>query len=158
MKSIDAVLVLHDIRSAENVGSLLRTADAAGIKEVFLSSITPGVLDRFGRQHTKVLKASLGAERTVATKHYQDIHELITNLKGEGFTVVAIEQSPNSVDYKTVDINAKVAFILGPEVSGLASEIVKRADVVAEIPMRGSKESLNVAVAGGIAIFRMLGI
>lgn len=155
MKSI---LILHDIRSAQNVGSLFRTADAAGIDTIYLSSITPQPLDRFGRYRSDIAKTALGAEQTMQWKSYGDIQVLLSILKKEKIQIIAIEQSPRAVDYKDIAINGDVAFVLGNEVGGIAPEVLEFADVVAEIPMKGEKESLNVAVAGGIALFRMLGI
>lgn len=154
MKSI---LILHDIRSAQNVGSLFRTADAAGVQKVYLSSITPAPLDRFGRPRSDIAKTALGAEKSIPWELYDDVHRLIQTLQVEGIQVIAIEQSPESVDYKTISPADKVALILGNEVTGLPQEILKQVAMVAEIPMAGTKESLNVSVAGGIALFRILG-
>ncbi len=156
--TMKSILILHDIRSAQNVGSLFRTADAAGIDKIYLSSITPQPLDRFGRMRNDIAKTALGAEQAIAWESYDDIKILIENLKKEGVQIIAIEQSNPSVDYKTIAVDHSVAFILGNEVGGLSQEILNLTDIVAEIPMRGEKESLNVAVAGGIAIFRILNI
>ncbi len=153
MKSI---LILDTIRSAENVGSLFRTADAAGIGMVYLVGITPTPLDRFGRPSTKVAKTALGAERTLPWEHVPAILPLVARLKKDGVKIIAIEQSTQSVDYKKVTIDGPVAFILGNEVDGISKEVLSEVDIIAEIPMAGSKESLNVSVAGGVAIFRML--
>ena len=155
MKSI---LILHDIRSAQNVGSLFRTADAAGISKIYLSSITPQPLDRFGRYRSDIAKTALGAERTIEWQSYEDIATLIVGLRQEGIQVVAIEQSEDAVDYKSVFFDKDTAFVLGNEVGGISKDILELVDVIAEIPMKGEKESLNVAVAGGIALFRMLNI
>jgi tRNA G18 (ribose-2'-O)-methylase SpoU len=83
---------------------------------------------------------------------------LINDLKKQHIQVVAIEQSSRSIDYKELHINGPVAFILGNEVEGISEEVLAQVDVVAEIPMRGGKESLNVSVAGGVALFRMLNL
>ncbi len=153
MKSI---LILHDIRSAQNVGSLFRTADAVGVQEMYLSSITPAPLDRFGRYRSDIAKTALGAERTIPWHTYTDIGALIEALKQEGYTIVAIEQSARAVDYKTVRSTTDAAFILGNEVGGIPEDVLALVDIIAEIPMHGAKESLNVSVAGGVALFRML--
>jgi tRNA G18 (ribose-2'-O)-methylase SpoU len=158
MKSNERILIVHDIRSAQNVGSLFRTSDAVGITKVYLSSICPLPIDRFGRPRSDVAKTALGAEKTIAWEVYTDIATLITTLKREQVQVVAIEQSPQSVDYKTITIDGSVAFVLGNEVNGLPHEVLDLCDVVAEIPMKGSKESLNVAVAAGVALFGILGV
>jgi 23S rRNA (guanosine2251-2'-O)-methyltransferase len=152
-----SVLILHNIRSAENVGSLFRTADAVGIAKIYLSSITPTPIDRFGRPNAKVVKTALGAESSVEWEQYGSIESLLEMLRAQGFQTIAIEQSDGSVDYKDIEVGENVAFILGNEVEGINPEILSLVDSIAEIPMSGRKESLNVSVAGGIALFRMLG-
>lgn len=156
--SMKSILILHDIRSAHNVGSLFRTADALGIDHIYLSSICPLPIDRFGRPRNDITKTALGAQLSVPWESYDDIYVLVEKLKREGIQIITIEQSFRSVDYKTVKINERVAFILGNEVGGLSPDIIELADVVAEIPMKGKKESLNVAVAGGIALARILNV
>jgi 23S rRNA (guanosine2251-2'-O)-methyltransferase len=158
MKSTEQkILILHNIRSSQNVGSLFRTADAAGIDKIYISGITPCPIDRFGRPNPQIIKASLGAELSVPWEA-AEIVKLLDSLKKDGVQLIGIEQSSKSLDYKTVSVRLPVAFILGNEVDGIPKEIVDLADVVAEIPMQGKKESLNVAVAGGIALFRMFNI
>jgi 23S rRNA (guanosine2251-2'-O)-methyltransferase len=154
---MQAMLILHDIRSAQNVGSLFRTADAVGISKIYLSHITPAPTDRFGRARTDIAKTALGAEKNIPWESYKDIIPLIEKYKKEGYKTIAIEQSSNSVDYKTIKPGEKILFILGNEVDGLPKEVLEVANIVAEIPMAGNKESLNVSVAGGIALFRILG-
>ncbi len=161
MKSMTAdskILILNDIRSAQNVGALFRTADAVGIDRIYLSSITPTPLDRFGRPRSDVAKTALGAEKTIAWEMYDDINNLIHTLHIQGVQIIAIEQSSKAVDYKIVTIKPPVAFILGNEVEGVPPSVLKQCDIVAQIPMEGKKESLNVSVAAGVALFRMLGI
>lgn len=152
------ILILHDIRSAQNVGSLFRTSDAVGIEKIYLSKITPSPIDRFGRENTSLTKASLGAEKNIDWQVYEDINDLIHQLVAGGVQVIAIEQSDTSKDYKDVDIKMPVAFILGNEVSGIPEDVLRIVDTVVQIPMHGQKESLNVAVAGGVVLFRMLNI
>lgn len=153
---MQAILVLHDIRSAQNVGSLFRTADAVGISKIYLSSITPSPIDRFGRARSDIAKTALGAELTIPWELYQDLETLLDSYKKQGYQTIAIEQSEHSIDYKTIIPKEKVLFILGNEVEGIPAELLSRVDIVAEIPMVGEKESLNVSVAGGIALFRIL--
>lgn len=150
------VLVLHDIRSAQNVGSLFRTADACGISKIYLSSVTPAPIDRFGRDRSDIAKTALGAEKSMAWESYEDIFLVLDTYKTQGYEIIAIEQSENSIDYKTLIKKEKMVFILGNEVTGLEPEVLKSVDIVAQIPMVGEKESLNVSVAGGIALFRIL--
>lgn len=153
-----AILILENIRSAQNVGALFRTADAAGISHIYLVGYTPDPLDRFNRPRTDIAKAALGAEQTIPWTHVKTTAPLLKKLKAQGVQLIAIEQSPTSVDYKKIKTTTQVAFILGNEVDGVAKATLKAVDIVAEIPMKGKKESLNVSVAGGIALFRMLGI
>jgi tRNA G18 (ribose-2'-O)-methylase SpoU len=149
------VLILHDIRSVENVGAMFRTADAAGINKIYLTGYTPTPLDRFGRKRGDLAKSALGAEEFVAWEAKKSLPALIVNLKKQNFKIIGIEQDDNSVDYRRVKLGAKNAFIVGTEVTGIPKNILQKCDIIAEIPMRGKKESLNVSVALGIAIFRM---
>lgn len=153
-------VVLHDIRSAHNVGSIFRTADAAGVMRMILCGITPGPLDRFGRFNSKVTKVSLGAEKAVAWERAPSAPSVLERLRSDGFTLIAIEQDDHSLPYYQVKLTpsswTKTALVLGNEISGLPRQILALADKVAEIPMSGKKESLNVAVAFGIVLFHLL--
>ncbi|MFA6095577.1 MAG: TrmH family RNA methyltransferase [Candidatus Paceibacterota bacterium] len=150
----DIRILLHDIRSVYNVGAIFRTADAIGVSRIYLSGYTPGPLDRFGRVRKDFAKSALGSEKSVPSEHIQSPREILSHMKEEGFQVVAVEQSDKSIDYKDVDLKDRVLVILGNEVSGVEKEMLKMADVVAEIPMRGEKESLNVSVSAGIVLYR----
>lgn len=150
-------LILHDIRSAQNVGSLFRTADAVGVTKIFLTGYTPAPLDKFRRPSREIAKTALGAEKSVSWEKIS-FDECITRLKSEKVFIVGIEQDARSVDYKKVKAKYPIALVLGNEVTGLEPEVLKMCDVIAEIPMKGKKESLNVSVAGGIAMFRILRI
>ncbi len=154
----EAILILHNIRSSYNVGSLFRTADCAGISQIYLTGYTPSPIDRFGRSVKEIAKVSLGASDYVSWKKEKQVSLLVERLKKDGFQIVAIEQDQNSVDYKKVKLKEKTAFILGNEVKGIDKKILSKCDVVAEISLKGKKESLNVSVAGGVAIFGMLRI
>lgn len=156
MNKQENVLILHDIRSVENVGAMFRTADAAGIDKIYLTGYTPTPLDRFGRKRNDLAKSALGAEEYVAWEQKKMIGPVLAKLKKEGFQLVAIEQDEKSVDYKKVKLKGKNAFLVGTEVTGIPKNLLKQADVIAEISMKGEKESLNVSVALGIALFRIL--
>jgi tRNA G18 (ribose-2'-O)-methylase SpoU len=155
-KRDDVVVVLDNVRSVHNVGSIFRTSDALGIDRVFLCGITPTPIDRFGRERTDLHKAALGAEKTVSWEWHDSALSIVISLKAEGYTVIAIEQSTSSVDYKTVIPSGKTAFVFGNEVDGVAECVLNQCDFVAHIPMRGIKESLNVSVCFGVAMFRFL--
>ncbi len=157
MKKEVAVL-LHDIRSTHNVGSMFRTADALGVSKIYISGYTPTPTDKFNRARKDIAKVSLGAEKTILWEVVESPEKLIRKLKKDGCQIVALEQSKNSVDYKKIKIASSVLFVVGNEVDGVNTKLLALADVVAEIPMKGEKESLNVSVAFGVALFRMLGI
>ncbi len=156
MENFKNILILNDIRSVENVGAMFRTADAVGIDKIYLTGYTPTPLDRFGRKRGDLAKSALGAEEYVAWEYKKLVCPVIAKLKRDGFKVIAIEQDENSVDYKKLKISKKNAFIVGTEVTGIPKDILEKCDVVTEIPMKGKKESLNISVALGVALFRIL--
>lgn len=152
-------LILHDIRSVENAGSIFRTADAAGVKKIYLTGYTPAPLDRFGRKRKDFAKVSLGAEESVPWEQFSDTKKLILKLKNSApmVPIVALEQSKNSINYrKFKKTMGTIVMIVGNEVEGIPKKILKMCDEIIEIPMHGKKESLNVAVATGIALFRIM--
>jgi len=153
-------LILDNIRSAHNVGAIFRTADAAGVAKIFLIGTTPCPIDRFGRTRKEIAKTALGAEKTMAWEWRRDFPTLTRELKKTGFKIIAVEQNKKSVDYKKIKLppKTKATFVFGGEVSGISLAHLKLCDTIAEIPMRGEKESLNVSVAVGIALFRILGV
>ena len=169
MKEIIAVLC--DIRSVHNVGSIFRTADAAGISKIYLCGITPAPIDRFRRFRSDFAKVSLGAERYVAWEQMVSAARLLGRLKREGYLICAVEQSAKSISYLSLKPQrGKIALVFGNEVRGLPRALLKRADRILEIPMRGAlvrhaghprhtgrgKESMNVAVAFGIIVYHFL--
>lgn len=149
-------LILLDIRSTYNVGAMFRTADAVGVSRITLAGITPAPLDRFGRPRADIAKSALGSEMAMPWKAVANIVSHLTKLKKKGYQIIAIEQSKDSIDYKKITAAGNVAVIMGNEVGGIPPKILKKCDIIAEIPMRGMKESLNVSVSCGIALFRML--
>ena len=152
----DVVVILDNVRSVHNVGSIFRTSDTLGVSKIFLCGITPTPIDRFGRERTDLHKAALGAEKTVTWEHCSTALSVVTSLKLEGYTVIAIEQDSSSVDYKSVTPSGKTAFIFGNEVDGVSHDVLKQSDFVTHVPMIGEKESLNVSVCFGVAMFRFL--
>ena len=151
------MLILPDIRSALNVGAIFRTADAVGITKIFLVGVTPCPTDKFDRIQKDIAKAALGAETWIPWEYKKEIVPLLKKLKKDGAIIVAIEQDKNSVNYKKVKKIDNMVFVVGEETAGLPDKIKNLADVIAEIPMSGKKESLNVSVATGVALFRILG-
>ena len=117
-------------------------------------------MDRFGRKRKDFAKVSLGAEDMVSWEHVEGSKavELVKNLKYEGFKIVALEQAKNSIDYKKVKTGSKTLVILGNEVDGVSRNLLELSDVIAEISMKGEKESLNVSVSAGILLFRLFDV
>lgn len=151
------ILILPDIRSALNVGSIFRTADAAGIDQIYIVGVTPAPSDKFGRIQKDIAKTALGAENFIPWEYKKDLMPLLKKLKKNGYTICAIEQDENSVNFKKVKKTDKMVFVLGEETMGLSSKIKNQSDIIIEIPMKGKKESLNVGVACGIVLFQILG-
>ncbi|MFH1608767.1 MAG: TrmH family RNA methyltransferase [Patescibacteria group bacterium] len=158
VKNQENILILPDIRSAQNVGAIFRTAEAVGISKIFLTGVSPCPLDRFNKTRKDIAKSALGAELTVPWEYKKNLTMFLNKLKKEKFKIIAIEQDKKSISYKKVKLSQKNAFIVGTEVSGLPKNILKKCDQIAEIPMLGKKESLNVSVATGIALFGILNI
>jgi tRNA G18 (ribose-2'-O)-methylase SpoU len=154
------VAVLDNVRSVYNVGSIFRTTNAVGIEKIYLCGITPTPLDKKGRKRSDFAKVALGAEEAVAWEHMESTVECLKRLKEGGAYIIAIEQDERAVDYKSVSIegNNEIAFVIGAEVDGITKEAIVLCDTVAEIPMLGTKESLNVTIAFGVAVYRILGI
>jgi len=179
------IIVLDNIRSLFNVGSIFRTADAVGAKKIYLCGITPTPEDRFGRIRPQLAKVSLGAEKTVAWEYVKSTSKLIDMLKkpksrselcsatGEKYKIFVVEQDKRSVPYFKLKLKKseleKIALVFGNEVDGVSKNILKKADKILEIPMRGAmvrqahhprcshrgKESLNVSVSAGIVMFHI---
>jgi len=161
------VVIAHNLRSTHNVGSLLRTAEGLGIEKVILSGYTPYPvsanderLPHLAKKINKdIHKTALGAEDLIVWEHQADIKETIEALKRAGFLIVALEQAKNSIFLpeftKKMSSQQPIALILGREVEGLESEVLKLCDWVAEIPMQGQKESFNVVQAAAIAMYSL---
>ncbi len=152
-KDIPLYVVLHNIRSAQNVGAIFRTADAVGIAELLLVGYTPTPIDRFGRPQGAVAKASLGAEHTVPWRHIDTIEECIRYLRRKEVSICAVERAKEAVPYTTVKKDQPTAFIFGNEIEGVLQAVIDSADVCIALPMYGSKESLNVSVTAGIVLY-----
>lgn len=157
----EIIVIAHNIRSTHNVGAFLRTCDGFGVKKIIFSGYTPYPtleddtrLPHFADKITRQIhKTALGAETTVPFER----HDLppIEQLKSEGYTIVGLEQDERSImlpDYKTPD---KVALLLGNEIDGIYPEYRELCDDLIEIPMHGQKESFNVSVATGIALYAL---
>lgn len=150
------IVLLDNIRSVHNVGSIFRTCDAAGVAKLYLCGTTPSPTDRFGRQRNDLAKVALGAERTVPWEYRASSVAAIRQLQDAGVRVIAVEQTKDAKAYTSLDAALPTAFVFGNEVSGVSEEALTHVDGTVEIAMRGRKESLNVAVAVGIVLFEML--
>jgi tRNA G18 (ribose-2'-O)-methylase SpoU len=150
--SKEIIVVLDNIRSTYNVGAIFRSADAAGVNKIYLCGITPIP------PNPKISKVALGAEDYIVWEKTKTTWRLLEKLKKEGYFIIALEQGKKAKNIFKNKFNKrqdKIVLLLGPEVNGLSNEILKRTDKLLEIPMFGKKESLNVAVAFGIAIYQI---
>ncbi len=154
------IAVLDNLRSVYNVGSIFRTANAVGIEKIYLCGTTPTPVDKKGERRKDFSKVALGAEDTVKWEYCEDTVKTLKELHKQGSYIIALEQDETSVDYKTVtyDTRKDVVFVIGPEVTGMSKEVLDECDIIAEIPMLGTKESLNVTIAFGIGVYRILGL
>lgn len=157
------ILIANNIRSAHNVGSLLRTADGLGIERVILTGYTPypAVKNDLRLPHLKVKiskaihKTALGAEESIDWQYANEIEAVIESLKSEGYFVVALEQSKKSRPINELLKFDKLALIVGNEVEGVDTQTLKLADSIVEIPMKGQKESFNVAIAAAMTLYHL---
>ncbi|MFZ9846988.1 MAG: RNA methyltransferase [Flavobacteriales bacterium] len=143
------ILVLDNVRSLNNVGSIFRTADAFLLEGIYLLGITATP------PHREIQKTALGATESVNWKHFETPVDGITDLKARGFKIISVEQVKNPVmlnDFKP-NKNEKYAIVLGNEVEGVSDEIIKQSDFCIEVPQFGTKHSLNVSVCAGILVW-----
>ena len=140
------IIVLDNIRSLNNIGSVFRTSDAFLVEKIYLCGITATP------PHKDIHKTALGSTDTVAWEYIENTMDLIEKLKSENVTICAIEQAENATmldDFK-VETNKKYALVFGNEVKGVAQDVVSASDVVIEIPQFGTKHSLNISVSCGV--------
>lgn len=162
--AIKLVVIAHDIRSAHNVGSIFRTCEGLGAAKLFLSGYTPYPLkdsdDRLPhiaeKANAAISKTALGAQNHLNWERSENITELINRLKSFGYQVVGLEQTKRSIDLKKFSPGQNITLILGNEVTGIPKNVLKQADKIIEIPLRGKKESLNVAQACAIAVYTII--
>ncbi len=151
-KTIDKtplVVVLDNIRSLNNVGSVFRSSDAFKLEKIYLCGVTATP------PNAEIHKTALGAEDSMDWEYCEDTKQVVEKLKNDGYKVFAVEQVQNSImlDKVELDKNSRYALILGNEVKGVQQEVVNMCDFAVEIPQFGTKHSLNVSVAGGIVIW-----
>jgi len=143
-------VVAENIRSLFNVGSIFRSSDAARVEKLYLTGFT-GQPPR-----NEIAKTALGAEQSVPWEFHKNTPELIRQLKSKGKTIVVLEHTDESRDFRTVDYPFPLVLVIGNEVEGVTEEVIQLADLAIEIPMFGVKQSLNVSVAYGIAVYEIL--
>lgn len=157
------ILILIDLRSTWNVGAILRTADAAGINRVITCGYTPhpsGPQDPrpphvIAANDRSIAKTALGAEKIIPIDHYDQVSDALQHLRHKHYSIAALEQAEDSVSLFSFTPSGPLALLLGNEVSGLDPDILKTCDHILELPMIGRKESLNVSVAAGIALYQL---
>ena len=148
-EKIPLIVVLDDVRSLNNIGSVFRTSDAFLVEHIYLCGITATP------PSPEIHKTALGAEDSVEWSHEPDVLALVRRLKSEGVTVCAVEQVHQSVmlDHFHAEPSRRYAIVLGNEVKGVAQSVVDEADVCIEIPQHGTKHSLNISISAGIVIW-----
>ena len=146
------IAVLENIRSAYNVGSVFRTADAFLLEAIYITGYT------CTPPHKEIKKTALGAEDTVTWKHFANANDAITDLNAQGYKVFAVEQIVNStmLHQLTIENNQKIAVVFGNEVSGVEVETIKLCDGCIEIPQMGTKHSLNIASAAAVVLWEIV--
>lgn len=143
------IVIAHNIRSLHNIGSIFRSCDVFGVGKLYLTGIT-GAPPR-----KEIAKVALGSEHRVAWEHVDDVLELINRLKSHGCTILALENGIQAMPIEQYCPIGQNALVLGNEIGGIEPELLKLCDVTLEIPMPGHKQSLNVSVATGIALFAL---
>ncbi len=150
-KKAPIVVVLDNVRSMHNVGSIFRTSDAFAIEKLFLCGITARP------PHRDIEKAALGATESVDWEYAENTLALITKLKSEGYTILSIEQAEHSISLENYKVSAteKYAIIFGNEVEGVAQEVISTSNACIEIPQFGTKHSFNVSVTAAIVLWQL---
>lgn len=157
----EIILIAHNIRSTHNVGALFRTAEGLGVRRIILSGYSPfpiipndpRIPHEAAKLDKQIHKTALGAEHMVPF----EVHAVppLELLKNESYRIVALEQSPSSVPLNRYHVPEKIALLLGEEVQGISSDLLTLCEDIVEIPMYGKKESFNVSVAAGIALYEL---
>jgi 23S rRNA (guanosine2251-2'-O)-methyltransferase len=149
------IVLLDNIRSLYNTGSILRTADASGVERVVLCGITPRP-DQGSRQRRAIAKTALGAEDSVPWEYQPDAHTALQSLATAGYHIVAVETSPEAVNLFEWAPRWPICLVFGHEVDGVSSDLAAHVETVIRIPMLGEKRSLNVATAAGVVLYELL--
>ena len=157
-------VIAHNIRSTHNIGAILRTSDGFGVEHVYVSGYSPypevpndSRLPHLREKLTaQIHKTALGAEKTVSCSFHDSIEQLLKDLRADGYKIAALEQSADSITLPDfTDRPEKLVLLLGEEVHGIEPSLLELCDIILEIPMSGKKESFNVSVAAGIALYEL---
>ena len=143
-------IIAHNIRSLYNIGTIFRTADALGINQLFLTGYSAQP------PRKEISKVALGAENSVPWQYYKNISPLLAKLKKQGVKIIALETSKSAINYLDFKPNFPLALLIGNEVRGLSQSLLKQADEIIFLPMKGQKESLNVGVAMAVAAYYII--
>ncbi len=157
------IVIAHNIRSTHNIGSIFRTCEGFGINEIILSGYTPYPYVRgdkrlphiYEKLTAQINKTALGATDLVPFRHSDNIEETIKDLRQNGYQIIGLEQAAQSIPLPSFSRPEKCCLILGEEVNGIPSEVLAVCNNIIEIAMRGKKESFNVSVAAGIALYQL---
>jgi 23S rRNA (guanosine2251-2'-O)-methyltransferase len=154
------VIIAHNIRSAYNVGAIFRTMEGLGASKIYLDGYSPapfGKNDRYPNRGQKALaKTALGAEKNISWEKTESILKLVEKLRNDEYQIIGLEINPKSVAIKKFKPRFPCALILGNEADGIEKNVLGKCDKIIQIPMKGKKESLNVSVAAGIAVYEIL--
>lgn len=159
----EIIVIAHNIRSAHNIGSIMRTCEGLGIKKLILSGYSPypkipgdkrlpHVASNAAR---KINKTALGAEEHLQWEHSEDIFQTISGLRAGGYLIASLEQSPDSIKLSSFKPPQKIAVILGSEIEGVDQKIIDESDLSLEIEMTGKKESFNVSIAAAMCLYKL---
>lgn len=157
----EIIVIAHNIRSTHNVGALFRTAEGFGVRKILISGYTPyprqdndmRLPHIYEKITNQIHKTALGAETMVPFEYTETLD--LESLKKDGYRIVALEQDDQSIPIKTYSFDGKLALLLGEEVEGISQDLINQCDDIIEIPMVGRKESFNVSVAAGIALYSL---
>ena len=148
---IPIIVILENVRSAYNVGSVFRTADAFLLEAIYICGYTAHP------PHKEIKKTALGAEETVRWKHFKHMADALKELRGEGYRIYSVEQAENSIALnRFAESEGKLAVVFGNEVTGVEQETIAQTDGCIEIPQLGMKHSLNISVAAGVVLWELV--
>lgn len=157
----EIIVIAHNIRSTHNIGAIFRTAEGFGVSKIIVSGYSPYPLTKpdsrlphiAHKLHAQIHKTALGAEDLVPFEYQEEPN--ITQLRESGFVIAGLEQTSDSTPLQGYKSPDKIALVLGEEVEGISEDLLSQCDLTLEIPMRGRKESFNVSVAAGIALYQL---